>query len=215
MSKKTITIVAILAIIIVVVGLVAFHKTAQTAGAPIQGSLIDQDTRVMPYGYAYGYAGNAYRGVGSFDITLGNGQNQGSWPNNTGQVVYVPESIVAYTSPNAKGTASSTLFLTVGTSTAPTIADATKNALYGSLIDTFSIATSTNVNATSSAVISNEGNAGTNGLHVIAVYPGQYVIAVLESPCPLATTGAGQGCELATSTARGYNLLLNGEYYTF
>jgi len=140
-------------------------------------------------------------------LVLGDGQNQVAWKNTTGQVV-LASGVQGFISPSAKtspAVASSTLAFFVGTSTTSTITDSAA-PVFGSLIDTYLIATST----TNTLAIDSFGDKGTNGQQVITVLPNQYVIAVLENPYNQACTGAT--CETATSTNRGYNLPFSFNY---
>ena len=197
MTKTTITTIAvsILALIVAVVVLIGHGSPAVKVGAVPQGSLIDQDIRIMPYGYEEGIAGNANRAEYAIQLNLGSRSNQAYWLNNTGQAVLVGD-FQGYLT----GTASSTLAAFVGTSTKSTVTDSSA-PIYGSILDTVLIATST---PAANIVLNSDVKGGTNGTGWVYVANNQYVVFALENPYNQACTGSV--CETATSSNRGYNV---------
>lgn len=140
---------------------------------------------------------------------IGAGSNHGAWRNKTGRTVQVDYADISFPS----GTASSSIRLYIGTSTAaiPSVNDFTKP--FSTLIDDKSLATSTIL---ATLVINSNKDAGTNGRQTIDVQDGEYVvISVLHSELTETSCDTTHACESATSTNRGWtnlNWYLRGHY---
>ena len=157
----------------------------------------------FPTNFTNGLANNGVF-YGEVKGTIGAGSNQASWFNNTGKTVFVDRASLF-----VNGTASSTLQVNVGTSTTASIAYAaykTTTNPFSALIDSYTLATSTNYR-----VVNSIKDAGTNGQNIIRVQPNYYVFFLLKNPYQAGTSGGAY--ESATSTARGFNLDYNMRYY--
>lgn len=198
--------VAALLIGVIAIGSSFAHTPSTPSAAPAKTVGGGEITSDYPTIYKYGIGFNGLAAAPNYmnfqPLVMTTGQNQASWLNNTGKTVYVTEntSILTATSTLGPPNASSTLAFSVGTSTTATITDARTNFLFGSLIDSRLIATSTTNNIT----LNSEKDNGTNGQFIIPVAPGQYLIEVLENPYQ--TVGGSGNFENATSTNRGYNI---------
>jgi hypothetical protein len=186
--------------VLVVVGLLYFGFSNPTS-APVS------DQAVMEDGALGGSGGNVTQqqdfytnGVGigpgyvmfSRSGTIALGSNQASWRNTTGRTVYVDLAFLA-----TSGVASSSYKFYVATSTSATISS-DFTAPYSSLVNGFTIATSSVATTTSSIESHLSGSA------VVPVASGQYVNIQVQ-----AANGAvcnGVICETATSTNRGFTV---------
>lgn len=201
------TIVALGILIALVGGVVggAAYVASRSSSAPTKvgaGDIVQQYPSFWVNGINIGVR---FQNIVGLNLT--DKKNQAVWLNNTGRTVMVGN-FKGILVPNGKGSpilASSTLILDVATSTTATVTDKAAPIAYSTLIDTYSIATST----TNNIVINSTGNKGTNGQGTIAVAPNQYLIEVLENPYNQACTGVT--CETATSTNRGYNISASAE----
>lgn len=174
------------------------HGAAAPATQQSFGSTVVPNAQWFTGCVAYG---NLSRLHCSDTISLGAGQNQVAWTNNTGQTISVQDAEV-----NTTGTASSTVKFYVGTSTKATVADSFNPAtapFWSQIIDAFSLATGT----PSGLWADNIANHKTSFPGTVNVAAGQSILFVADSFC--LTTGA---CETATSTNRGWTSMLNFEY---
>lgn len=204
MQKTTITLAAIIALVFGVVGGAVYTAEQHSSSSPTKvgaGDIVQQYPSYWTNGINIGS-----RFVTAVPLNLKDKQNQVAWLNNTGQVV-MASNFKAIIVPSGKGakTASSTYIMDVATSTTATITNSAAPIAYPTLIDTYSLATST----TNNIVINSGKNGGTNGQSTIAIAPNQYLILVLENPYNQACTGSV--CETATSTNRGFNLSASAE----
>jgi hypothetical protein len=210
MTKTSITTIA-LSILALIVAVVGFTRHSETlVGSAIQGSLIDQDVRVMPFGEALGNAGTSVRGVQAISLSIGTGANQASWLNTTGQTVYFGDYVGALVAANGSTTAlaSTTLSFSVSTSTKSAITDVAAPFVSGSLLNDVLIATGT---TPSSITLNSDTLGGTGAAGWLAVPNNTYAIAVLEQPYQAVGSAYGN----ATSTNRGYNISGTAEVYSF
>ena len=186
-NKIIASIIGLIAVVVVGYGVYSLsNKSPAVAGADV----VEQYPSYWVNGINIGG-----RYVQEVKLTMGEGQNQASWKNNTGKIVNVRD-LVANLVPNAKLTtpvASTSMNFFVGTSTTATVTDSA-TPVTGTLIDTYVIATSTGTGT----AINSMKDGGTAGREVIPVLPGQYLIAVMEQ--------TNSGGEAATSTNRGFNL---------
>lgn len=135
--------------------------------------------------------------------TIAAGQNQGAWLNDTGRIVYVDYaelSTVSTVSPlTNSATASTSMRVSIGTSTAASNLAINFTQPYASLVDNALIAT-----GTPNISINSDKDVGTNGRGTVPVLPGKYVYFLLRQDSTANCTGSV--CENATSTNRGFNL---------
>lgn len=204
MKNSTKIAIALGVILIVVVGVIASHRSPNLQGINPSGGDIIQSVTTNVNGVTIGAKFQQW-----YALNLPIGTNQVSWRNTTGQVAYVSGArfTMASTTPNGNTSASSTLVVSVGTSTTATITDT--STPWGGLINQVSIATGTTAfDAGSQIVLAGQAKSGVGGAtSTIAVAPNEYVIAVVENPFSL-NCGASGLCESGTSTKRGY--ILNG-----
>jgi hypothetical protein len=210
MTNKPIMITAALALLLVIAGVIGF---AVHSGGGNQAVATPSPATVRGADVVETYPSHFVAGINigarynqNVSLTIVNGQNQVSWLNNTGQTVYVKDgqaTLIATTSTNiALGvipSASTTLQLFIGTTSAATISD-NKLPPSRNLIDTAVIGTS----STNALILNSYNNKGTEGVQIMPVAPGQYVYVAIESPT-YPTDGIVIG-RIATSTDRGYNL---------
>lgn len=147
----------------------------------------------------------------SVSLKMLNGQNQVSWLNNTGAPVTFRGTDVYATLVNAGSStvtvASTSMLLYAATSTTSTTTDKL-TPLTGLLFDKVLIATST-PQGTSVGVYATSAFTGSNEEAALTIPNGTYLIFVMEPPV---FPNCGGGCEQATSTNRGFNLLINAPY---
>jgi hypothetical protein len=140
-------------------------------------------------------------------LNIGAGVNYAGFLNATGQTIYVTGAKVNLVANAASvQTASSSFMLDIATSTLEHIADYSNP--FASIIDSYTIATST---IGSQQVINSIKNAGTNGVNVVPVANGAYVSVLLSERYnnPGCT---GSVCETATSTKRGFDVQVVIDY---
>lgn len=130
----------------------------------------------------------------TIDGVIPAGSNQGFWTNKTGRTVFISDAEVYLPT----GSASSSMRVSIGTSTATSI---TNNyaAPFATLIDNQLLATTTS----QTVALNSLENPGTNGVEVIPVPNGTTVNIIFRQDNPNACTGSV--CEAATSTARGFS----------
>lgn len=139
--------------------------------------------------------------------TIGAGANQGSWCNlssspGLGRTAYIDLATIT-----TSGTASSSFKFYIATSTTARISN-DFTAPFGSLINGFTIATSSPATTTSSIEQKRSGFA------VIPVTVGQCVVTQMQASNGSVCASVGGLCESATSTNRGFNIdwYLRGYY---
>lgn len=190
MNKKTI-IGAVILVVVLVLGGIALIATPTPAPVQAPQSLgdISINTQEFPAGVKFGDKATVNWTGGQ----IGARSNQASFRNTTGRTIYVDLAEMVTT-----GTASSTYQFFVATSTTATRSDNFTDP-FSTLIDAFTLATSTTVRAVNSIK-----DAGTNGRSVIPVTDGQYVLLTFQQTYN--NTCNGSLCETATSTNRGFNV---------
>lgn len=195
-----------LSVVALVIGLVALvsgffgHKTQ----APV--SDLGASGSGTTYSYQDKYVNGLFLGNDYVDFTKSGtipaGQNEAYYTNRSGRRQYI-----SLASIDTNGTASSSFKFYVGTTTSTTINDFT--APYSSLINGFTIATSTVATTTSSIESHLSGSA------VIPVADGVTVFVQIQAANGAVCASSGSGiCESATSTNRGFNpkWVLHGYY---
>lgn len=164
------------------------------------GSVIESNVPWFTNGYKYGNSNALF----SADmLTLSAGVNQASWQNQTGTTVVVDLGHLVTT-----GTASSTAWFNVGTSTTATVTNVftpgTTAPMWSQLVSAFQLSTST----VSGIWADNIVNHKTNYPAEIMIANGQYLIITANTYCT--TNGA---CETATSTTRGWTAQFPFKYH--
>lgn len=146
-------------------------------------------------------------------VSMTTGKNQVAWQNTTGKTIYTSSveanCIMTLGASSTVTTASTSMYLWIGTSTTATVGDPAigTQPLLGSILDKVLIATSSAVGAIHDG-ITNSTLSGSNEQGDVAVTNGQYILAAMES------VNASPIGETATSTARGFNLLCSYPYFT-
>ena len=174
------------------------HSSSQTSNS--YGSTVDTNPWWYPNGVATGNLSSLYL---SDTLTLSTGQNQVAWKNNTGQSVKVMIGTFETT-----GTASSTTWFNVGTSTTATATDVftagTSAPMWSQFIDGFKLSTSTVAGLWADNFVNHK-----SGYPAELIVPaGQYLLFTASNWC----TAPG-ACENATSTNRGWNATVPFRYY--
>lgn len=181
----TLAVVLSLIAVIVAVGAPSTAQAPSTLGDSLPPNPIA--TQGITFGQNHGVNDNWISG------TISRGQNQGFWKNPGPTSV-----IVDYSELQSTGTASSSYYFYMGTSTASSVTN-NFSIPYSALIDSYSVATSSGPR-----VVNSDANAGTNGQGSVVVPVGGYVIFGVQQRYNTACTGSV--CETATSTNRGFNL---------
>lgn len=208
----------VLGILVVWVLALTLHM-AHPNSAPASGLSLGTQVQIEPFWFTGGIklGPNSPSDLNAQIITMGPGQNQTAWLNNTGKTVYTSSvdalAVLTATSTGASITASTTLALWAGTSTVPTLTDSQTNPIYGSLFDKVFISTSTPNLAHDG--VANSAFSGSNEQGLIAIPNGQYLMFMLENPYQsLTTAGNAASGYGATSTVRGYNISISFPYWS-
>lgn len=196
---------------VVVVSLISVAALFSSKGGDATkrlGAQIEQETYWFYNGMQLGPAGTTQDEA---QISMGSGQNQASWQNATGQTIYIDSgSVLGILTPGASSTAavtaSTSMLVYAGTSTSAAVANATI-PIYGSIWGNVSIATSTK-GSTALSSVQNGVSASTTEQGIVAVPNGSYVLFVMNA------VNAPPIGESATSTNRGFNLLIDVPYST-
>lgn len=196
--KNTVLTAAVAALVTVMVTLASVSTmtpsvSSDTLGA-ISGTVVNTPTL-----FAAGHSDGGSIVEFAADGYIAAGQNQAAWRNTTGRVVYVkPGDVrIGFTS----GTASSSLALFVGTSSASSYSDFARPTITTLLIDAALVATSTSA---SGGPITYVGTTTSSGVG-IAVPANSYVVFNVQDRYFCKAQGA---CETATSTNRGISRFL-------
>lgn len=193
----------LIAIILVIFGLRGIFSGPTTGGAVItQSNISSSELATNLNGIGIKDSDSSINVVKREEIlNLGAGVNYAGFLNATGQTIYVTGAKVNLIANAASvQTASSSYTLDIATSTIEHIADFSNP--WSSIIDSYTIATST---VGSQQTINSIKNAGTNGVNVVPVADGKYVSVLLSERYnnPGCT---GSVCETATSTRRGFDI---------
>lgn len=193
-SKNTVLTAAVVALVTSLLALVAFNGTSAPAQSPdtlgaISGTVVNTPT-IFTAGHSDG---------GSFvtvtaDGEINAGANQGAWRNTTGRTVYVHPSDVriGYTS----GTATSSYYFYVGTSTSSSYTNYARPSVTTLLVDAALVATSTSASGGPITFVGTTTSAGTG----VSVPAGSYVVFDVQEKHACKADAA---CTTATSTNRG------------
>lgn len=201
MDKTTKKIFGVVAVLFVVVfGWLLHGSSSQPASNSQYGSTVDPNPFWYPAGLATGQDSGLYD---SNVLTLSTGQNQASFQNTTGSNIKIMTGQL-----ETSGTASTTMWFNVGTSTTASVSDVftpgTTAPMWSQFISSFSLATGTVTGLWADNVV----NHKTNYPAEILVTPGQYFILTANTYCT--TVGS---CETATSTNRGWTAKLIFRFY--
>lgn len=190
--------VGLLLSIVCAVLLLVGHGSVSNGASAVAGSINAAVVQNSPEAFLTGiYLGNQKIRQVADTITIGPGLNQATWKNTSGS----PANVYDLDSYLLSGIASSTMYLSVGTTTCSSVTDTFNSTapMWSQLIDAFKVATS------SQGVIADIGGHKTNYPGSILVQPNQCLTAVVETWCTSDTTACGN---TATSSARSFTQII-------